>query len=75
MGGVGHRLAQALAGRAPLLPRLAAAAQAPNKTGTPVNLTMQRLPDAAAVEPTRRALEELLETARSNEGPAATSGR
>lgn len=55
--------------------RLAAAAQAPNKTGTPVNLTMQRLPDAAAVEPTRRALEELLEAARSNEGPAATSGR
>ena len=55
--------------------RLAAAAQAPNKTGTPVNLTMQRLPDAAAVEPTRRALEELLEAARSGEGPTATSGR
>ena len=40
-----------------------------------MNLTMQRLPDAAAVEPTRRALEELLEAARSGEGPAATSGR
>ena len=30
--------------------RLAAAAQQPNRSGTPVNLTIERLPDAAAME-------------------------
>ncbi|WP_306231986.1 DUF4287 domain-containing protein [Agrococcus beijingensis] len=39
--------------------RLAAAAQAPNKTGTPVNLTIEKLPDAASVDAAKDEIEQI----------------
>jgi hypothetical protein len=39
--------------------RLAAAAQAPNRTGTPVNLTIEKLPDAASVDAAKDEIEQI----------------
>lgn len=44
--------------------RLAAAAQPENVSGTPVNLTLERLPSAEDVEPRKAALLALLDRAR-----------
>ncbi|CAG7845099.1 hypothetical protein USB125703_01356 [Pseudoclavibacter triregionum] len=44
--------------------RLAAAAQPPNKSGTPVNLTMEQLPTAESVEPVKAELLALLAAAQ-----------
>ncbi|HET8866766.1 MAG TPA: hypothetical protein VFM87_00415 [Agrococcus sp.] len=40
--------------------RLAAAAQLPNKSGTPVNLTIEKLADASAMEAAKAEIEEIL---------------
>lgn len=43
--------------------RLAAAAQQPNTSGTPVNLTFERLPDAAAMDGAKAEIAALFEAA------------
>ena len=47
--------------------RLAAAAQPENVTGTPINLTQERLVAHADVEPAKAALLSLLERARTTD--------
>lgn len=39
--------------------RLAAAAQQPNRTGTPINLTIERLPDASAMEAAKARIDAI----------------
>lgn len=43
--------------------RLAIAAQPPNRSGTPVNVTIERLPSADAMEPAREAIAAILDAA------------